>query len=672
LRLVRISFAVLFLVAGVAAAQTPAPAPYEFEGEFVVAVAGSGTPQPPAPEAGGPESAEPPIQFEKLFTTTRSAPAGGPEGLEEAPEVVTWYKVSVAGGGPELAGEPGAAQEHPWDLAHDAIDGKSSNARLNTLAADVRRQGMRVTEIEPHVAFRYRERKDTAAPCASPTQQGVVSLCGDYTVYWPPKDRRLGWHALPEHSQLAAARDFAARFFPPPGDPKLVTVAHFDTGYDKAKDASRPERLDLDASFSFYPKDSGDCGIANWNNPQLPACDRFDHGFGLTPGHGPSTLSILAGNRVNFPGGGGFPAYNDYLGGAPLARVVAYRVSPTVILLWPANVATAIHAAAGNVDVISMSMGGLPSGALRDAVNEAYEKGTAMFFATGDFVRVPIPILNIHSPRGVIYPARFSRTTPVAGITAAGRSYGDGPSFLSLLFHRFQGKIGWMLRGSYGPESKMREAISAYTPNVTKHYANADGIRDVIAPNFEGTSAATPQVAAAATLWLQVHRGDQGLEAAWRTWQKTEAVYNALLVTAKPVGPVKFFGRGALKANDALGKKARLDLPQRPPARIGHDWMTLLARILGDSTEAASADADTAALHTQMLRTEILQLVASSPRLQEIVLLHEIDFDSPQPPSNAAINQLRRGLLREKRASQYLKRALRASASERRSPTESP
>lgn len=659
MRVARIFVAVLvFAVAGVVAAQ-PAPAaePYEFEGEFLVAVTGN---VPPQPEAGGPEAAEAPspLRFERLFSTTQAAPPGGPEAAPETPAEVTWFKVTVSGG-PESA-LADAARQHPWDLAHDAIDGKSSNAQLNALAADARRRGLRVTEIEPNVAFRYRERAHVPPPCAPPAQSGVVSLCGDYTVYWPPKVRSLGWHAQAAFSQLGPARDEAARFFPPLGDPNLVTVAHLDTGYDKANDASRPARLDLDASLSFYPKDTGDCGIANWTNPQLPACDRFDAGFGLTPGHGPSTLSILAGNRVSFPGGGGFPAYNDFLGGAPLARVISYRVSPTVILLWPTNVATAIHAAAGKADVITMSMGGLPSGALRDAVNYAYENGTAMFFATGDFVRLPIPIVDIHSPRGVVYPARFSRTTPVAGITGAGRSYGDGPSYLSLLFHRFRGKVGWMLRGSYGPESKMREAISAYTPNVTKHYANAAGITNVIAPNFEGTSAATPQAAAAAALWLQVHRREIGPE--WRTWKKTEAVYHALLESAAPVGPVKFFGRGALKAKDALAKSANLALPPRPPARIGHDWMTLLARILGNAESAS----DTAEVHNQMLRTEILQLVASSHRLHEVVVLHEIDFESPQPPSQRAVEDLRRALLREDRASDYLKRSLRATASARR------
>src|SRR5687767_2553675 len=149
MRLARIFVAVfVFAVAGVVAAQ-PAPAaePYEFEGEFLVAVTGSDA---PPPEAGGPEAAEAPspLRFERLFSTTQSAPAGGPEGAPETPEEVTWFKVTVSG--PESASAD-VAQQHPWDLAHDAIDGKSSNARLNALAADARRRGLRVTEIEPNV-----------------------------------------------------------------------------------------------------------------------------------------------------------------------------------------------------------------------------------------------------------------------------------------------------------------------------------------------------------------------------------------------------------------------------------------------------------------------------------------------------------------------------------------
>ena len=102
------------------------------------------------------------------------------------------------------------------------------------------------------------------------------------------------------------------------------------------------------------------------------------------------------------------------LGGAPLATVVEYRVADTVVHVWPKNLARAIDTAAQrNMDVVSISMGGLPSWTLRDAVNKAYERGTAVFAASGDWFKVPI--LPISSPQSVVYPARFDRVVAVTG-----------------------------------------------------------------------------------------------------------------------------------------------------------------------------------------------------------------------------------------------------------------
>ena len=59
-----------------------------------------------------------------------------------------------------------------------------------------------------------------------------------------------------------------------------------------------------------------------------------------------------------------------------------------------------------------------------------------------------------------------------------------------------------MLRmaGNDGPDSKMDTALAAYTPNMTWAEINCPTLVDM---DGAGTSAATPQIAAAAALWLQ-------------------------------------------------------------------------------------------------------------------------------------------------------------------------
>ena len=55
------------------------------------------------------------------------------------------------------------------------------------------------------------------------------------------------------------------------------------------------------------------------------------------------------------------------------------------------------------------------------------------------------------------------------------------------------------MAGNYGPNSKMRTAIAAFTPNVPWARFGCPQIVDL---NGAGTSAATPQVAAAAATWI--------------------------------------------------------------------------------------------------------------------------------------------------------------------------
>src|SRR5205085_318267 len=84
-------------------------------------------------------------------------------------------------------------------------------------------------------------------------------------------------------------------------------------------------------------------------------------------GHGTGTVAILAAPDVPQNG-------NQPYGGAPDADILPLRIANSVILFFTSAFAHAIqYAVQQNCDVVSISMGGLPSGAWNDAVNAAYE-----------------------------------------------------------------------------------------------------------------------------------------------------------------------------------------------------------------------------------------------------------------------------------------------------------
>jgi len=349
-----------------------------------------------------------------------------------------------------------------------------------------------------------------------------------------------------------------------------VRVGILDTGFDDRHVASplfvdESQMADADGwVHGWPPKDLWIPGEAERRSP------------GANPSHGMGTIGLLAGReiilkpRVLTELGTGEPVW---LGGVPLARVVPVRVASDPISLGTAALAYGIDYASRveHCDVISMSHGGSPTQTWVDAVNAAYDRGTAMFAAEGDFFSLlpyglrPAGLIVPSSP---VYPAAFRRVIGVTGVTSEGKTY-SGNS-LGRLFRRLNLIGEWGFRGSYGPdgwlaglnprvnvdeeEAKSGELrpypLAAYTPNVPwLGGTNGAGL------NGSGTSAATPQAAAAAALWLEKHRHEFS-QGEWSSWRKPEAVYDELIISAKRRHgrdkPDLYLGAGMLKAEDAL------------------------------------------------------------------------------------------------------------------------
>jgi subtilisin family serine protease len=265
----------------------------------------------------------------------------------------------------------------------------------------------------------------------------------------------------------------------------------------------------------------------NWHDPsggETYAVATLRKGTGLIedlteyPDHGVKTLSVILSD-------------NDRLRGvAPGAHIVPYRVANGPVFRAKAttkNIGYAIDHALGlshPVRVFSISMGNpgvlgafeglrrLLSGetimamAARRAIDRAYEAGAIVVCAGGQVID------------RVVYPARFSRTIAVGGFKRRGALIEHYPP------------------EGYGDRSRIDVYAMAVDVNRAAAHLDASGkpvftyADDPNAPGGEpsGTSYATPQVAAAAAMWVETHR--DALEAAFAgaRWKIVEAFRLAL------------------------------------------------------------------------------------------------------------------------------------------------
>src|SRR5262249_59978382 len=99
---------------------------------------------------------------------------------------------------------------------------------------------------------------------------------------------------------------------------------------------------------------------------------------------------------------------------------------------------------ATRVQVVTMSMGGLPSQAWAEAVNAFYDAGVFVVTAAGNnYANLPSHL--------IVYPARFNRVVAACGVMADGKPYADLKPTL--------------MAGDYGPDPEVATASAAYTPD---------------------------------------------------------------------------------------------------------------------------------------------------------------------------------------------------------------
>jgi len=449
-----------------------------------------------------------------------------------------------------------------WDLCHHLVQqgfGVADSETVEFAEPDFEQQWLSGTVAKQAFAI--------ARDCQSAAPQDATP-----PLATSPDDN---WFRDNQHSELDAARTAIGN----PAD--KVRIAHLDTGYDPAHQ-TLPQFWRRDMQKNFVDEDTPD--------------DASDQTSGVLTnlGHGCGTLSILAGNAV-----GGV-----YVGGAPFLEVIPIRVANSVVLFKNSSITRALDYVYGlfqhptrRAHVITMSMGGLASQAWAEAVNALYDIGVFMVTAAGNNI-------NNLPTHHIVYPARFNRVIAACGVMANGRPYTDLP------FN--------MMAGNYGPSSKLSTTLAAFTPNTPWARIGCSALVD---HDGRGTSAATPQIAAAAALWIQKYKTEW--ERYPEGWMRVEAVRKALFdsALAPPANQQQYLGRGTLRADSALAQKpaAANRLVQQPRDSARFPFLRVITGLgVAVTPDVRQRMFELEALQISQQSTEITQLLPDPENLEAL------------------------------------------------------
>lgn len=508
---------------------------------------------------------------------------------------------------------------HPWDVAHLVAQGKlpgseqfgltqPAYAEPDLLNTSTRSPAARV----PAAMLAEKSAQSTQAPWQANSPLNTNYAPPSNTVFSP------AWHLAADFGNFISAWGY--------NKGAGIRIAHLDTGYTPSH-MSTPRNMLPQQGYNFYENNT------NTVDPYLS---------GLTdqPGHGTATLALLAGGSVDIEYGAG-PIYNGDIGGAPDASIVPVRIGPSVIHFYSADVAQGLDYAlapssGGMCDVVTLSHGGLPSNAWADAVNRLYDAGVVVVAASGDSIYLQVADVATHF---TVYPSAFYRV-----ITATGATYAKGP-YITTNFG--------VMQGCWGPDKVMEKAVAAYTPNVpwmssntNPHAWDMDG---------GGTSASTPQIAAACALWLAQygHQFPTG-------WQRVEACRHALFESVKNRGAnpseigVGLLDAGAMlspvtqqKVQQAYQQK---QLPYAPLDQVSFPFFRLL---FGLAPPGPGVD--------EMYETEAAQIFFRSSNKELASAVEQNPDGAPQiAPDAATMQRLREAFIAEPSISNSLKTYLQS------------